>query len=66
MGRKYTPEQEIVNLRLKGEITKKEASRRIRALTRREKAETVVEKVVEEVKTNRGVFRRVLDFFTKK
>jgi hypothetical protein len=58
MGRKYTPEQEINNLRSKGKITHQEAGRRIRALAR--------EEVVAEVKANRGVFRRVLDFFTKK
>ena len=56
MARKYTPEQEIVNLRAKGAITQEEARKRLLALTRQEKAE--------EAKANRSVFRRVLDFFT--
>lgn len=53
MARKYTPEQKIINLRAKGEITHQEAARRIRALGRQEEA-----------KANRGFLRRVLDFFT--
>jgi hypothetical protein len=62
MGRKYTPEQEIGNLRSKGKITHQEAGRRIRALAQEEKAEAAAEAAESE----RGVFRRVLDFLTKK
>ena len=62
MGRKYTPEQEIANLRSKGKITHQEAGRRLRALVLEEKAE----QAAEAAKAERGVFRRVLDFFTKK
>jgi hypothetical protein len=60
MGRKYTPEQEINNLRSKGKITHQEAGRRVRALAREEKAEAAIEAA----KAERGIFRRVLDFFT--
>jgi hypothetical protein len=62
MGRKYTPEQEIATLRSKGKITHAEAGRRLRALAKEEKAEAAAEAAESE----RGVFRRVLDFFVKK
>jgi hypothetical protein len=58
MGRKYTPEQEIANLRSKRKITHREAGQRLRALAREEKAEAA--------KADRSLFRRVLDFVTRK
>jgi hypothetical protein len=62
MGRKYTPEQEINNLRSKGKITHQEAGRRLRALAKEGKAEAAVEAA----KSERGVFRRMLDLLIRK
>jgi hypothetical protein len=67
MGRKYTPEQEINNLRSKGKITHQEAGRRVRALKAEQLAEEA-EQVAEEAKASsgiRGAFRRVRNFFSK-
>jgi hypothetical protein len=63
MGRKYTPEQKIVNLRVKGEITRIEADRRIKKLAQEEEAQKEAQKEAQ-AKTNRGFFRKILDFLT--
>ena len=62
--RKYTPEQEIINLRAKGEITPKEAQRRLKQLSKEEEAYAKQLAQEEETYANRGIFRRVLDFMT--
>ena len=66
MGRTYTPEQEIVNLRAKRKITHQEASRRLRVLAREEEVEKVAEETAE-AKANsgiRGALRSVINYFT--
>lgn len=58
--KKYTPEQEIITLRAKGEITHQQATRRLRALS--EEKETKEKET--KAKASRGILKRVLDFMT--
>jgi len=69
MARKYTPEQEIINLRGKGEITHKEANRRIAALGDKDDAGRLAATRAATVKRKRAkrpLLRKIREFFKRK
>ena len=66
MARKYTPEQEIINLRGKGEITHTEANLRIKALGKRDDAgrrEATRAATRKRKRAKRPLLRKIREFF---